>query len=290
VNSYKIFINYLSERFQIIPLSILVASDILVIYRITYDQNILIWKYVISFIFIILYLFHNRLADDRRDFDFDNKFYPNRAVQKGLISLRQINNLSYIAILLMGIIAGSFSFLSLTIFTLLILYTLIAKKDFFLPKDFKEKHLFVYNFLNMLQILSLQIFIYVSIIDSLDFTHFIYSHILFVFILSIQVEISRKIKPEKSLANDLYSDRMGMGRSILLWGVFGIFSILNSAYLAYIIGIQPNTILFLEFIMLLLFFIGGTLYYLKKSLTYENYFLATMILTYLGQNLFLAYA
>ena len=290
MNSYKIFINYLSERFQIIPLSILVASDILVIYRITYDQNILIWKYVISFIFIILYLFHNRLADDRRDFDFDNKFYPNRAVQKGLISLRQINNLSYIAILLMGIIAGSFSFLSLTIFTLLILYTLIAKKDFFLPKDFKEKHLFVYNFLNMLQILSLQIFIYVSIIDSLDFTHFIYSHILFVFILSIQVEISRKIKPEKSLANDLYSDRMGMGRSILLWGVFGIFSILNSAYLAYIISIQPNTILFLEFIMLLLFFIGGTLYYLKKSLTYENYFLATMILTYLGQNLFLAYA
>jgi hypothetical protein len=290
VNSYKIFINYLLERFQIIPLSILVASDILVIHRITYNQNILIWKYVIYFMFVILYLFHNRLADDRRDYDFDKKFYPNRAVQKGLISLRQINNLSYIAIFLMLIIAGSFSFLSLAIFTLLILYTLVAKKDFFLPKDFKEKHLFVYNFLNMLQILSLQIFIYVSIINSLDFTHFIYSHILFVFILSIQVEISRKIKPEISLANDLYSDRMGMGRSIILWGVFGIFSIINSAYLAYIIGIQLNTILFLEFIMLTLFFIGGTLYYLKKSLTYENYFLAIMILTYIGQNLFLAYA
>ena len=290
MNSYKIFINYLLERFQIIPLSILVASDILVIHRITFNQNIFIWKYVIYFMFVILYLFHNRLADDRRDYDFDKKFYPNRAVQKGLISLRQINNLSYIAIFLMLIIAGSFSFLSLAIFTLLILYTLVAKKDFFLPKDFKEKHLFVYNFLNMLQILSLQIFIYVSIINSLDFTHFIYSHILFVFILSIQVEISRKIKPEISLANDLYSDRMGMGRSIILWGVFGIFSIINSAYLAYIIGIQLNTILFLEFIMLTLFFIGGTLYYLKKSLTYENYFLAIMILTYIGQNLFLAYA
>ena len=290
MNSYKIFINYLLERFQIIPLSILVASDILVIHRITYNQNIFIWKYVIYFMFVILYLFHNRLADDRRDYDFDKKFYPNRAVQKGLISLRQINNLSYIAIFLMLIIAGSFSSLSLAIFILLILYTLVAKKDFFLPKDFKEKHLFVYNFLNMLQILSLQIFIYVSIINSLDFTHFIYSHILFVFILSIQVEISRKIKPEISLANDLYSDRMGMGRSIILWGVFGIFSIINSAYLAYIIGIQLNTILFLEFIMLTLFFIGGTLYYLKKSLTYENYFLAIMILTYIGQNLFLAYA
>ena len=290
MNSYKIFINYLLERFQIIPLSILVASDILVIYRITYNQNILIWRYVIYFMFVILYLFHNRLADDRRDYDFDIKFYPNRAVQKGLISLKQINNLSYIAIFLMVIIAGSFSFLSLAIFIILILYTLVAKKDFFLPKDFKEKHLFVYNFLNMLQILSLQIFIYVTIINSLDFTHFIYSHILFVFILSIQVEISRKIKPEISLANDFYSDRMGMGRSIILWGVFGIFSIINSAYLAYIIGIQLNTILFVEFIMLILFFIGGTLYYLKKSLTYENYFLAIMILTYIGQNLFLAYA
>lgn len=290
MNSYKIFINYLLERFQIIPLSILVASDILVIYRITYNQNILIWKYVIYFMFVILYLFHNRLADDRRDYDFDIKFYPNRAVQKGLISLKQINNLSYIAIFLMVIIAGSFSFLSLAIFIILILYTLVAKKDFFLPKDFKEKHLFVYNFLNMLQILSLQIFIYVTIINSLDFTHFIYSHILFVFILSIQVEISRKIKPEISLANDLYSDRMGMGRSIILWVVFGIFSIINSAYLAYIIGIQLNIILFLEFIMLIFIFIGGTLYYLKKSLTYENYFLAIMILTYIGQNLFLAYA
>ena len=146
MNSYKIFINYLLERFQIIPLSILVASDILVIHRITYNQNIFIWKYVIYFMFVILYLFHNRLADDRRDYDFDKKFYPNRAVQKGLISLRQINNLSYIAIFLMLIIAGSFSFFSLAIFTLLILYTLVAKKDFFLPKDFKEKHLFVYNF------------------------------------------------------------------------------------------------------------------------------------------------
>ena len=51
-----------------------------------------------------------------------------------------------------------------------------------------------------------------------------------------------------------------------------------------------NTIILVEFVMLLLFFIGGILYYLKKSPIYENYFWAIMILTYIGQNLFLSYA
>jgi hypothetical protein len=114
----------------------------------------------------------------------------------------------------------------------------------------------------MHRIITPQIIIYGSIINSLDFTPFIYSHILFVFILSIQVEKSRKINPELILANDLYSDRMGMGRSIILWGFFGIFSILDSAYLAYLPGPQLNTILLLEFIPLKGFFNGRTL---KKS-------------------------
>jgi hypothetical protein len=56
------------------------------------------------------------------------------------------------------------------------------------------------------------------------------------------------------------------------------------------LNIDLNTIILVEFVMLLLFFIGGMLYYLKKSLTYENYFWAIMFLTYIGQNLFLAYA
>ena len=290
MKSNKIYIKYLLERFQIIPLSLLVASDILVIYRITSDKNIVIWKYFISFLFVILYLFHNRLADDRRDFDFDNKFHPDRAVQRGLISLNKLKILSFISIVLMILLSGSFNFLSLAIFIPLILYALFAKKDFFLAHDFKEKHLFGYNFLNMLQILSLQVFIYASMIDSLHFNNFICFHILFVFVLSLQVEVTRKIKPGTSLGKDLYSDRMGMGGAIVLWGSFGIFSLFISAYLAYMLNIDLNTIFLFEFVMLLLFFIGGMLYYLKKSLTYENYFWAIMFLTYIGQNLFLAYA
>jgi len=81
-----------------------------------------------------------------------------------------------------------------------------------------------------------------------------------------------------------------MGGSIILWGSFGILSLLISAYLAYMLNIDLNTIFLFEFVLLLLFFIGGMLYYLKKSLTYENYFWAIMFLTYIGQNLFLAYA
>jgi len=290
VKSIRIYIKYLLERFQVIPLSLLVASDILVIYRITSDKNIILWKYLVAFLFVILYLFHNRLADDQRDFDFDHKFHPDRAIQRGIISLNQLEILSFISIILMILLSGSFNFLSLTIFIPLILYALFAKKDFFLAHDFKEKHLFSYNFLNMLQMLSLQIFIYASMIDSLRFNSFIWLHILFVFVLSLQVEVTRKIKPRTSLGNDLYSDHMGMGGAIVLWGSFGIFSLFISAYLAYMLNIDLYTIILVEFVMLLLFFIGGILYYLKKSPIYENYFWAIMILTYVGQNLFLSYA
>ena len=122
MKSIRIYIKYLLERFQVIPLSLLVASDILVIYRITSDKNIILWKYLVAFLFVILYLFHNRLADDQRDFDFDNKFHPDRAIQRGIISLNKLKTLSFISIILMILLAGSFNFLSLTIFITLILY------------------------------------------------------------------------------------------------------------------------------------------------------------------------
>ena len=83
----------------------------------------------------------------------------------------------------------------------------------------------------MLQLLFLQIFVYVSILNSFQINKTILIHIIFVFLLSIQVEITRKIKPTLSSGNELYSDRLTMKGSLILlvvylelyvgWHVFG---------------------------------------------------------------------
>ena len=68
---------------------------------------------------------------------------------------------------LMTIISVLMGQLSIIFFLPLLFYTILAKKDFFFADDFKIKYLFTYNIINMLQILLLQIFIYVSILDDL---------------------------------------------------------------------------------------------------------------------------
>lgn len=290
MRKFQLFKNYLVIRFQIIPLLILLFSDILVIKRITNDMVIHQWKLYLCFIFTLFYLFHNRVADDKRDFDFDMEFYPDRDLQAGYININILNNVSYLMIALMvisSIIMGMLSFLA---FIPLVFYTLLAKKDFFLSDVFKSKRLFTYNFINMIQLLLLQIFIYISILNSFMLSNIVLIHILFVFILSIQVEITRKIKPEKSPGNELYSDRLGMKNSIMLWGFFGILSTLTCIWLASTIDINMNKVIHLELFILFSLIISGYLFLRQKSTKYENIFWFGLFLSYVGQNMILIYA
>ena len=111
------FINYLHVRFQIIPLIVLLFTDLVVIKRITNEYIISDWKLYICFLFTLIYLFHNRVADDKRDFDFDLEHYPDRHIQSGKIDIH-----------LMNIISDHFSTVNFIYF--------ISKKRFFPFKGF----------------------------------------------------------------------------------------------------------------------------------------------------------
>ena len=290
MNTAAMFSNYLLKRFQILPLLAIIITDMMVIKRITSNIVIPQWKFYLSFVFIIIYLFHNRVADDKRDFDFDMEFYPDRDLQKGKISIVFLERASFIMIGIMTMIALSMGKLSLLFFLPLLFYTILAKKDFLLPDHFKIKNLFTYNLINMFQLLFLQIFIYVSILDSLALDDIVWTHILFVFILSIQVEITRKVKPDISPGNELYSDRLGMGGAIMLWCFFGLASIIISITICGLLGIGLKHILFFEALILLACFFSGLLYLKNETSVYENLFWLGLLVTYIGQNMILTYA
>lgn len=281
--------NYLLKRFQIIPLLAIVLTDMMVIDRLTSTKEIPLWKFFCSFVFILVYLFHNRVADDKRDFDFDMKYYPDRDLQKGMISMGFLERVSFLMIGLMITISTIMGRLSLTFFLPLFLYTMLARKDFFFSERFKIKYLFIYNIINMFQLLLLQVFIYVSILDNLLLDNILLIHILFVFILSIQVEITRKTKPHISLGNELYSDRLGMKGAILLWNLFGIASIIISMTICMLLGKRIEDFLFYEGIILAICSLCGFIYLKNQSSFSENVFWFGLLVSYIGQNMILLY-
>ena len=283
------FINYLHIRFQIIPLIVLLFTDLVVIKRITNEYTIPDWKLYICFLFTLIYLFHNRVADDKRDFDFDLEHYPDRHVQSGQLDIRLMNKVSYFLIGLMILIAIGLGSLSQIIFLPLIVYTLLAKKDFFLPKDFKIKRLFTYNFINMLQLLLLQIFVYVSILNSFQINKTILIHIIFVFLLSIQVEITRKIKPTLSPGNELYSDRLTMKGSLILWSISGTLCGFVCVWLSSLIQIDIFKTIIFVIIIQSFSFLTGYLFYSYKNSKFENLFWLGLISSYVLQNVILIY-
>ena len=179
--------------------------------------------------------------------------------------------------------------LSLTFFLPLFLYTMLARKDFFFSERFKIKYLFIYNIINMFQLLLLQVFIYVSILDNLLLDNILLIHILFVFILSIQVEITRKTKPHISLGNELYSDRLGMKGAILLWNLFGIASIIISMTICMLLGKRIEDFLFYEGIILAICSLCGFIYLKNQSSFSENVFWFGLLVSYIGQNMILLY-
>ena len=285
----KVYTDYILKRFHLIPLLILVLSDILVVHRVLDEGEDSLWKYILALAFVLLYLFSNRLGDDLRDFEFDQEHYPDRAVQKGLLSKKELNGMLYTSFVLMSIIALLVNSGVVIAFAGLLTISILAKRDFFLPQSFKTKYYFSYNFLNMLQMLALQIFIYL-LLGVEDFDQLILIHILLVFILSLQTEVTRKVKAEKHESMDNYSDRLGMKGSLILWFIFALLSAFAAAVMAYMLGIDPILLTTLEIIFIFICLYGAIHYFNKKNDKAENIFWLCFILFYVAQNLMITYA
>lgn len=284
----SVLLHYILKRFHLVPLLLLVFSDILVVWRVLETQEQFILKYALSLLFVLLYLFSNRIGDDIRDYHFDLKHYPDRAVQKGQLSLKQLHGMSYLVYALMLIIALLINKESLIAFSVLLFVSLLAKRDFFLPESFKSKWFFSYNLLNMLQMLALQIFVYLAL-GVRDFDALVVIHILLVFILSLQTEVTRKIKPVAQSSMDNYSDRLGMKGALILWFFFGLMALTVAIFMADLLNIPALSIFAFELFLLPIALFGAIQYYRKADVQSENIFWLSFILFYIGQNLMLFY-
>ena len=266
---FKRFYEFQKERLQlevlIFTTSAVVLSSIAV--SLPLGENIFsFWKEIIvSFVTLLLFMFHIRVLDEHKDYEFDSKYHKDRPIQRGLISLKELLVLDIIGLIIIFALNIFFP-VRATIFLLITLgYTLLAGNEFFMKRWIRKKF-FLYNFLNLLQLLFLQFYLYSLIDPKFSFQNILLSvHFVFVLFNVGIIEFARKLKAksEETDAKDTYSSRLGIRKSVIVYillcfSVYGLFS-----YMFLSLGFK--WILFLISMVFLNLVILSTLTYITKN-------------------------
>lgn len=206
------------------------------------------WRnFFVAVAIISLYLIQIRTADEKKDFEHDNKYHPNRPVQRGVVSLDElavINKLSIAGQLLLYA-----SFVNPSIFLLGLLsqgYAFLTKKEFFV-REWIRQHFFIYYFSHYIQLVIL-FYAMVSIIQPNGENY--WSFVTLYMLCVIATEIGRKMfAVEDDTVDDTYSAQLGHKGSALALSaislsiVFTIYYFLNAHGQNYIFIIGPVLVL-----------------------------------------------
>jgi hypothetical protein len=280
----KSFFKYQKERFPLAFLGFISLSGVIGTVAIlgVHDWVTIIFGTIVT----ITFLFHVRVIDEIRDFTHDTEFHPDRPVQKNLISIKELKILRHISLIIFFSISIIFSLETFILAVFLFLYSSLAGRDFFCSKKIK-RYFFLYNLLNMLQLIGLQIVVYTMFKWNYLFSPIILAHIALVFLLSALLEIVRKVKlaEYETRGKDTYSSHLGYKGSIFLLATNFVLIILPLGYIFFLTGkIQgaaiPLLVCFLGLYSLLMHLI-------KKTKLTENLLLLSSFVYYLTINIVL---
>jgi 4-hydroxybenzoate polyprenyltransferase len=214
---------YQKERSPIIALTIMAAVTGGLMARFS---SVPAWRSLAAVAIALLYLIQIRANDEIKDFEHDNRYYPHRPVQRGLVTLDELAAISRFCVI--GQLLLYLSFLDLRIlgFGLLSLgYGYLCRKEFFV-RQWIRPHFFIYTFAHYLQLIFLFAAM-VAIIQPAD-----WGRVLVFILLNIAVlELGRKNKPsDQDSAGDTYSSHLGYPGTA---AAVIVATIINFGYAAY---------------------------------------------------------
>lgn len=294
-NFFRRFYEFQNERLQlgvlIFTTTAVVLSSVAVSIPPGETLSNFILEIIVSIITLLLFMFHIRVLDEHKDYEFDSKFHKDRPVQRGLITLKELMIVDIIGILIIFIINFIFPIRAIIFLLIALGYTLIAGKEFFI-KGWIRKRFYLYNFLNLLQLLFLQFYLYSLIDPNFSFTNIIlFVHFIFVLFNVGIIEFARKMKskPEETGAKDTYSSRLGIKKSVIVYLmicfiVYGLFSLM-----LYSIGFKIS--LFIVSIVFLNLVLLTSISYLSKNTKTSSLILQSFAaLFYISMHLLLVFS
>lgn len=226
VTTAKNFYLYQKERFPTIVLGLSFLPAILGSGAVVAGQ--IEFKFVfIALVVSIAYLLHVRIVDDFRDHEHDLKHHKDRPISSGVITLKELRFIDWVAIAAFSLASLYSSLEALLVALVMLFYSYLAGKEFFLGVQFR-RYFYLYNAINLVQILLLQILVYIIAGPAVSFTALITVHFLFTATGTVVFEFLRKVKSpgQDGTGKDTYTWFLGLNNALLIYAVFAIVNIL----------------------------------------------------------------
>jgi 4-hydroxybenzoate polyprenyltransferase len=216
------FWQYQKERF---PLAVLVFTTLVTAGSSWVFSHASLRMAVLVFFTMLLYMFHSRGFDEVKDYEHDSLNYPERPLQRGLITRSELVLLTWGAIALEIIFNLSFNTQKGIIwYFVAFTYSLLTKKEFFI-RDWLRNHFFLYNFLHLLQIGIFQIYVYATLAPIRQ--NVLVWHWLLVLLLVFLMEFARKMRAQEAdYADDTYSAKLGSKWASVVYVLIFLISLL----------------------------------------------------------------
>jgi len=269
VNFVSRFYTYQKERFPVAVLFFTTLSVVLSSFIVVLEGKGNITGYipeiVLAFLVCLLFTFHIRVLDEHKDFTHDNNYHKYRPIQRGLISLKELDNANLIGITIQIILVALYSLINLVYWAIAFSYSLLGKFDFFI-KNLRQ-HFIFYNLMNLMQMFFLQIFLY-SLISHPILWHkpILYVHFVYFLLNVLTLEVARKMKTKKdeSRGKDTYTSRYGIKNACLMYT--GVFVAANLLLVWLLLLLNVNYLYYIMVFVLLLYLIISTLlYYYRRT-------------------------
>ena len=177
------------------------------------------WGFVVSSLAgSIAYLLHIRVSDEYRDISHDTIYHADRPIPSGVITLSELGYIDRFAILVLIVVAVAHGIQAIIVASVMLSYSHVAKHEFFFGERLR-KHFFLYNGVNLVQMLLLQVFIYTLVKGIFDMTPLIFYHFCFTSLGTLIFEFLRKVKTPGSdgTGQDTYTWYLGFGRSLVIY-------------------------------------------------------------------------
>jgi 4-hydroxybenzoate polyprenyltransferase len=225
------------ERAPLLSVFIMAATTVGVVYKFS---NLPLRHYLIPVAIIAFYLLQIRTADEKKDFEHDNKFHKTRPVQRGVVTLAELAVINKLAIVTQLLLYASFMNKQILLLGLLSQgYAYLTKKEFFV-REWIRQHFFVYYFSHYIQLVIL-FYAMSSIVRPLGTSRWYF--VLLIILGVITTEVGRKmLAVEDDTIDDTYSAQLGHKGSAL---TLSILASLVTAMVYYFLHKNSQNYLFL---------------------------------------------
>ncbi len=261
----KRFLIYQKERFNFLQNSLFLSA--FSFSAISYSRIcrgaegfISLKNYIIATITIILLFFLLRIADEFKDKKDDAQFRPYLPVPRGLISLKELTQLAYIAIAFIVIINVLFIPQILLLLWIPVLFFILMLKEFFVS-DWLRHHWPVYVISHMFFFPAVDIYS-----SGMDWFIEANTHapmgLVYFFAVSftngLVWEVGRKIKSPENEEHNSYTTKYGLKKAVWIWII-----IISLAYALSLLAIAHVNYGFFGVILLTLVYLSSVIYGLE---------------------------